>query len=154
MPYIDIDGLSALKGVLLGIDHGTKTIGLAISNQHMNMALPLYTLRKTKQLQDFAHINALIKEKDVVAIVLGYPLNIDGSSGPRAQSVRAFARNFLIQNDIPLLLWDERYSTSAVEDQMINEMNMSRQKRKDYIDALAAQYILKSALDRIAIHLS
>ena len=149
MPYLELEDFATLSGSLLGLDHGRKTIGIALSDSAMTMALPLKTLIKTKQIHDFDMLINIIQSRSIVGIVLGYPLHENGDAGARAQSVRAFARNFLAVYDIPLLLWDERYSTQIMEAEMIEKLDMSRAKRKQKIDALAAQYILQTALDAI-----
>jgi putative holliday junction resolvase len=146
-----MDSLSALPpaGKLLGLDLGTKTIGVAISDAMRYSATPLETIARTKFTADAARIAALVEENGAVGIVLGLPLNMDGSEGPRAQSTHAFARNLTQKVDIPIVFWDERLSTSAVERMMIDEANMRRDKRAAVVDKLAASYILQGALERL-----
>jgi putative holliday junction resolvase len=136
-------------GKLLGLDLGTKTIGVAISDSMRYSATPLETIARTKFTADAARIAALVDENSAVGIVLGLPLNMDGSEGPRAQSTRAFARNLMQKVDVPIVFWDERLSTSAVERMMIDEANMRRDKRAAVVDKLAASYILQGALERL-----
>jgi putative Holliday junction resolvase len=146
-----MDSLSALppSGKLLGLDLGTKTIGVAISDAMRYSATPLETIARTKFTADAKRIAELVAENGVAGIVLGLPLNMDGSEGPRVQSTRAFARNLAHKVDVPIVFWDERLSTSAVERMMIDEANMRRDKRAAVVDKLAASYILQGALERL-----
>jgi putative holliday junction resolvase len=142
--------LSALpeRGKLLGLDLGTKTIGVAIADAMRYSATPLETIARTKFTQDAQRLDSLITENSVVGIVLGLPLNMDGSEGPRAQSTRAFARNLAARITIPIVFWDERLSTSAVTRMMI-EADLRRDRRAEIVDKLAASYILQGALDSL-----
>lgn len=133
-------------GRLLGLDLGTKTIGTALCDAGWSFASPAPLIRRRKFSQDKADLVALIAAQQVAGIVLGLPLNLDGSEGPRSQSTRAFARN--IADLGPILLWDERWSTVAVERVMI-EQDMSRAKRAERIDSLAAAHILQAAIDAL-----
>ena len=135
---------------LLGLDLGSKTIGLAICDSSFAIASPLETLRRRKFTQDAIDLEALIAERDVGGLVLGLPRNMDGSEGPRAQSTRQFAANLLGRSDIPIAFWDERFSTVAVERLLIDEADLSRRKRGDVVDKMAASYILQGAIDLIA----
>ena len=135
---------------LLGLDLGSKTIGLAISDSGLAVASPLETLRRTKFSADAAALIALIGERGVGGLVLGLPKNMDGSEGPRAQSTRQFAANLLEQIDIPIAFWDERLSTAAVERVLIDEADMSRKRRGAVVDKMAASVILQGALDFLA----
>ena len=135
---------------LLGLDLGSKTIGLAICDSSFAIASPLETLRRRKFTQDAIDLEALIAERDVGGLVLGLPRNMDGSEGPRAQSTRQFAANLLGRSDIPIAFWDERLSTVAVERLLIDEADLSRRKRGDVVDKMAASYILQGAIDLIA----
>lgn len=137
------------SGKLLGLDLGTKTIGVAVSDSLRLTATPLETIARTKFTADAARIVQLIAENGVAGIVLGLPLNMDGSEGPRAQSTRAFARNLAAKIAVPIVFWDERLSTSAVERMMIEEADMRRDKRAAVVDKLAASYILQGALGRV-----
>ena len=136
------------SGKLLGLDLGTKTIGVAISDGMRYSATPLETIKRTKFTGDAERLKVLIAENTAVGIVLGLPLNMDGSEGPRAQSTRAFARNLLQRIAIPIAFWDERLSTSAVTRTLI-EADVRRDKRAEVVDKLAASYILQGALERL-----
>ena len=136
-------------GRLLGIDLGTKTIGLALSDIGLSIASPLETIRRTKFSLDVEALAALVPRHDVFGLVIGLPLNMDGSEGPRAQATRAFVRNLEGKLDLPVVFWDERLSTVAAERAML-EADLSRKKRAERIDAAAAAFILQGALDRMA----
>lgn len=136
-------------GALLGLDLGTKTIGIAVSNPERSLAAPVTVIKRTKFGQDAAALLTLAEERKVVGLVLGLPLNMDGSEGPRAQSTRTFALNLAKKTDLPLAFWDERLSTAAVEDELI-AAGMRRARRAETIDAHAAAHILQGALDRLA----
>jgi putative Holliday junction resolvase len=133
---------------LLGLDVGTKTIGLALSDVTRSIATPYKTLRRTKFTEDAKAITAIVEEMEVGALVIGLPINLDGTEGPRAQSTRAFARNLSAHVDVPISFWDERLSTAAVERHLI-EADASRKRRAEVIDRMAAAYILQGALDRL-----
>jgi len=135
-------------GKLGGLDVGTRTIGLAICDAGWHFAGPAETVRRTKFTKDLAQLGAFVSREHVVGLVVGLPLNMDGSDSPRTQSVRAFARN-LAPIGLPLLLWDERWSTQAVERAMI-AADVSRAKRAEKVDALAAAHILQGAIDALA----
>ena len=134
-------------GVLLGLDLGTKTIGTALSDAGWRFATAGKTLPRGKFSRDRAALEALIRERRVAGIVLGLPLNMDGSEGPRAQSVRAYARN-LAPLGLPMLLWDERWSTASAERDLIAQ-DFSRARRAERIDSHAAAVILQAALDAL-----
>jgi putative Holliday junction resolvase len=136
------------SGKLLGLDLGTKTIGVAVSDGLRYSATPLETIARKKFTADAERLMALIAENAAVGIVLGLPLNMDGSEGPRAQSTRAFARNLARLVPIPIAFWDERLSTSAVTRTLI-EADLRRSRRAVVVDKLAASYILQGALDRL-----
>jgi len=144
------DLLTALPptGKLLGLDLGTKTIGIAVSDGMRYSATPLETIRRTKFTDDANRLLALIAQHAIAGIVLGLPLNMDGSEGPRVQSTRAFARNLSTRTDIPIAFWDERLSTAAVTRTLI-EADVRRDKRAQVVDKLAASYILQGALERL-----
>ncbi len=131
---------------LIGLDPGTKTIGVAICDSAHMVATPLQVIRRGKQAADFAAIRKIIDETQAGGIVVGMPLNMDGTSGPRAQSVRAFQRSLERAFDLPMAFIDERLSTSAVERSLISQ-DVSRRRRAEVIDAHAAAYILQGALD-------
>ncbi len=132
---------------LLGLDLGSKTIGLAISDSGRAVASPLETLRRKKFTADAEALIALIAERGIGGLVLGLPKNMDGSEGPRAQSTRQFAANLLGKINIPIALWDERLSTAAVERVLIDEADMTRKRRGQVIDKMAAGVILQGFLD-------
>lgn len=133
---------------LLGLDLGTKTIGLAISDLRHSVSTPLHTLKRKKFTQDAAALIELATTREIGGIVLGLPRNMDASEGPRAQSTRAFARNLLAQLPLPILLWDERMSTMAAERALL-EADTTRKRRSEVIDSVAAGIILQGALDRL-----
>lgn len=133
---------------LLGLDVGTKTIGLALSDAGRRIASPFETIARRRFGQDAARLVQLATEHRVGGLVIGLPINMDGSSGPRAQSTRQFARNLAGLLDLPMLLWDERLSTAAVTRALL-EADASRARRKQLVDKLAAAYILQGALDRL-----
>jgi putative Holliday junction resolvase len=134
---------------LIGIDLGTKTIGLALSDRLLTAATPVETLRRTTFTADSTQLLALAAQREAGGFVIGLPRNMDGSEGPRAQSARAFARNLAALTDLPLTFWDERLSTVAAERALI-AADMSRKRRAGVIDAVAAAYILQGLLDRLA----
>jgi putative Holliday junction resolvase len=138
------------SGKLLGLDLGTKTIGVAVSDGVRYSATPLETIQRTKFTADAARLLELIVENQAVAFVIGLPLNMDGSEGPRVQSTRAFARNLSQKTPLPMLFWDERLSTSAVT-RMLIEADTRRDKRAEVVDKLAASYILQGFLDRLRL---
>lgn len=137
-----------MSGPLLGLDIGDKTIGLAVSDGTRLIASPVDTIRRGKWPADLQSLADLIAERGVVGLVAGLPLNMDGSEGRRAQATRQIARNILKQINLPMLLWDERLSTQAVERAML-EADLSRAKRGQKVDQLAAAYILQGALDAL-----
>ena len=142
-----LSGLPA-SGKLLGLDLGTKTIGVAISDRMRYSATPLETIKRQKFTQDAERLLQLIAENNAVGVILGLPLNMDGSEGPRVQSTRAFARNLAQKTGIPIAFWDERLSTSAVTRTLI-EADVRRDRRAEVVDKLAASYILQGALERL-----
>lgn len=133
---------------LLGLDLGTKTIGLAVSDAGLSLASPRPVIKRKKFMADLALLKVLIETENIGAVVLGLPLNMDGSEGPRAQATRAFARNLMQHVHLPLIFWDERLSTVAAERSLL-EQDVSRAKRADRIDSAAASFILQGALDRL-----
>ncbi len=134
------------NGPLLGLDLGSKTIGIAICDPARTLATPVTVIQRTKFTKDAEELLALAKTRKIVGLVLGLPLNMDGTEGPRAQSTRAFARNLSGLTELPIMFWDERLSTAAAEDDLIAQ-GMRREKRAKVIDAIAASHILASALD-------
>ncbi len=133
---------------LMGADLGTKTIGLALSDVERRLASPLETIQRRKFTLDCARLLELATKYDVAALVIGLPLNMDGSEGPRAQATRAFARNLAKLTPMPLIFWDERLSTAAVTRELIAQ-DASRARRAQVVDRMAAAYILQGALDRL-----
>lgn len=134
---------------LAGLDLGTKTIGVAVSDSFQSIATPLHTIKRKKFTQDAQQLLEIIKERNIGALILGLPLNMDGSEGPRVQSTRAFARNLAQLTPLPIFMWDERLSTVAAERALL-EADTSRKRRSEVIDHVAAGYILQGALDRLA----
>lgn len=152
MPVLALMEAAALlpsRGALIGLDLGTKTIGVAVSDPDRRLATPVETVARSRFSHDAQRIIALAAERRVVGFVLGLPINMDGTEGARAQSTRAFARNFAKLTILPIALWDERLSTAAVERALI-AADASRARRKAVIDQHAATYILQGALDRLA----
>ena len=133
---------------LLGLDVGDKTVGLALSDPGLSVASPITTIRRTKFTADATALLKLAAERGVGGLVIGLPLNMDGSEGPRCQSVRQFAANLLKLKDMPILFWDERMSTMAVEREMIAH-DVTRAKRDKTVDQAAAAFILQGALDAL-----
>lgn len=133
---------------LIGIDLGTKTIGLALSDLERRIATPLETIRRSKFSKDAARLHELAEKFEVAALVIGLPLNMDGSEGPRVQSTRTFVRNFSALSKKPFIYWDERLSTAAVLRQLIAQ-DASRATRAEVVDKMAAAYILQGTLDRL-----
>jgi putative Holliday junction resolvase len=149
-PHDLLDHLAPGKR-LLGLDLGDKTIGLAISDRGLKVASPLETIRRSKFTKDAEALAALCAARGVGGLVLGLPVNMDGSEGPRCQSVRQFAANLaeLAGFTLPIAFWDERLSTAAVERVLIGEADMSRKRRGQVVDKMAAAYILQGALDAL-----
>ncbi|MDB6454830.1 Holliday junction resolvase RuvX [Falsirhodobacter sp. 20TX0035] len=135
-------------GAIAGLDLGDKTIGVALSDTLRGVATPVQTIRRVKFTLDAEALLTLLKGRQVVGIVFGLPLNMDGSEGPRVQKTHAFARNLSRLTDLPMTFWDERLSTVAAERALL-EADMSRRKRAEVIDHVAAAYILQGALDRL-----
>nr|WP_235868173.1 Holliday junction resolvase RuvX [Paremcibacter congregatus] len=134
---------------LLGLDLGSKTIGVALSDIMCNIATPMEIIRRTKFTKDAERLLTIISEQNVGGLVLGLPLNMDGTEGPRCQSTRQFAENMAGKIDIPVVLWDERLSTVAVTRTLL-DADASRKRRKEVVDKMAAAYILQGALDKMS----
>ncbi len=149
LPLAEAAALLPARGSLIGLDLGTKTIGVAVCDPDRRLATGVVTVARKIFTTDAQRLLALAAERQAVGFVLGLPVNMDGSEGPRAQSTRAFARNFSKLTDLPIALWDERLSTAAVERALI-AADVSRKKRAAVIDQHAAAYILQGALDRLA----
>ena len=138
------------KSRLLGLDVGRKTIGLAVSDSDMKIATTVGTIRRSKFTKDVKNLDAIITERQVNGLVLGLPISMDGNEGPSCQSVRQFAVNLDNILEIGITFWDERLSTSAVERLLIKEADLSRNRRSEIIDKMAAAYILQGALDSLS----
>jgi putative Holliday junction resolvase len=149
LPLAEIAAQLPARGALIGIDLGTKTIGVASSDPDRRLATGVETIGRRTFTSDAARLLALAAERKAVAFVLGLPINMDGSEGPRAQSTRAFARNLARLTPLPIALWDERLSTAAVERELI-AADVTRARRAAVIDQHAAAFILQGALDRLA----
>lgn len=151
MIFEDIEGLAGAvpsgRG-LLGLDLGTKTIGVALSDRLLSVASPLETIKRKKFGLDAARLLEIAETREAGGIILGLPRNMDGSEGPRCQSTRAFARNLENLTDLPITFWDERLSTVAAERALL-EADATRKRRAEVIDNVAASYILQGALDRL-----
>jgi len=148
LPLVEAAPLLPTRGSLIGLDLGTKTIGVAVSDPDRRLATGVGTVARSAFTADAKRILDMAHERRAVAFVLGLPVNMDGSEGPRAQSTRAFARNLAKLTELPIALWDERLSTAAVERELI-AADASRAKRKAVIDEHAAVFILQGALDRL-----
>ena len=146
----ELAGRLAPGSRLLGLDVGAKTIGLALSDVTRSVATPLETIRRTKFQKDADALLAILDRFDIGGLVIGLPLNMDGSEGPRAQATRAFARNLASRTELPMAFWDERLSTAAVTRTLL-EADASRARRAELVDKMAAAYILQGALDRLRI---
>jgi putative Holliday junction resolvase len=149
LPLVEAAEHLPARGALIGLDLGTKTIGVASSDPDRRLATGVETIARKNFSSDAARLLALAAERKAAGFVLGLPINMDGSEGPRAQSTRAFARNLARLTELPIALWDERLSTAAVERGLI-AADVSRARRAKVIDEHAALYILQGALDRLA----
>lgn len=151
MAILDLAALKpalASRARLLGFDLGEKTIGLALSDIMLTVATPLETLKRGKFSVDAVVLESLIHKHGVGGLVIGLPLNMDGTDGPSAQSARAFARNFAARSQLPIVFWDERLSTAAVTRTLL-DADASRKRRSEVVDKMAAAYILQGVLDRL-----
>lgn len=152
MPVVDLlelPSLLPLHAPLAGLDLGKKTIGVAVSDATRTVANPLELIRKTKFTDDAKALFKLMENRGAAGIVIGLPVNMDGSEGPRCQSSRAFGRNLLRLRDIPIAFWDERMSSMAVNRVLIEEADVTRARRADLVDKMAAAWILQGALERL-----
>lgn len=149
VPFTQLKELLPAGGRLLGLDVGTKTIGIAVSDSALAVATPLTVLKRGRIAADAEAIRKLAAERRIGGIVVGLPIGLDGKEGPRSQSVRQFARNLLQQVDLPLAFWDERFSTLGAG-RALEGAELSHRRRGEVIDKLAAAYILQGALDRLA----
>ena len=148
LPLVDAATHWPARGALVGLDLGTKTIGVAVSDRGLSFAHPRPVIMRKKFSVDAAALLNLLGKENATAVVIGLPVNMDGSEGPRAQKSRAFVRNMAPLSALPFVLWDERLSTVAAE-RMLIEMDVSRRKRETRIDSAAAAFILQGALDRL-----
>jgi putative Holliday junction resolvase len=135
---------------LMGLDLGTETIGVALSDALLSIATPVTTIRRTRFARDAERLAALARERQAGGLVYGLPVNMDGTEGPRCQSVRDFAREFDKRCPLPYAFWDERLSTAAVQRMLTDEADLSRKRRAEVVDRAAAAYILQGALDALA----
>jgi putative Holliday junction resolvase len=152
MPVLDLLDLPAALPAytpLAGLDIGEKTIGVAVSDLSRTIASPFSLIRKSKFTDDAAALFKLMADRGATGLVIGLPVNMDGTEGPRCQSSRAFARNLLRLKDLPIAFWDERLSSAAINRMLITEADMTRAKRAEVVDRAAAGYILQGALDRL-----
>ncbi|HEX4181872.1 MAG TPA: Holliday junction resolvase RuvX [Caulobacteraceae bacterium] len=153
MPVLELTDLPAAlppMTPLVGLDLGEKTVGVAVSDLTRMIASPLALIRRTRFTPDAEQLFALMQERGALGIVIGLPINMDGTEGPRCQSVRAFARNLLrLRDDLTIAFWDERLSSAAVNRMLIDEADVTRARRSDLVDKMAAAYILQGALDRL-----
>ena len=152
MPVLDLLDLPTalpLMTPLVGLDLGEKTIGVAVSDLTRSIASPLALIHRRKFTLEAEELFALMSGRGASGIVIGLPVNMDGTEGPRCQSVRAFARNLLRLGDMPIAFWDERMSTMAINRMLISEADLTRAKRAEVVDRAAAGYILQGALDRL-----
>jgi len=153
MPVLDLPSFAAAiaKGApIVGLDLGMKTIGVAVSDTSLMIASPLALIRRTKFTEDVATLFTLMDKRGAAALVIGLPVNMDGTEGPKCQSARAFGRHLLRLKDLPIAYWDERLSSAAVNRVLIDEADASRNRRAEVVDKMAAAWILQGALDRIA----
>lgn len=153
MPVLDIEDFAAALpqyAAVVGLDPGEKTIGVAVSDVTRTVASPLALIEKTKFSKDTEQLFKLMDSRNAVAIVIGLPMNMDGTEGVRCQSNRALGRNLLrLKPDLPITFWDERLSTAAVTRVLIDEHDISRKRRDEVVDKMAAGWILQGALERL-----
>ncbi|WP_397401134.1 Holliday junction resolvase RuvX [Phenylobacterium sp.] len=152
MPVVDLTALPPLlpgQAPVVGLDLGEKTIGVAVSDATRGIASPLETIRRTKFNADAVRLFELMESRGAAGIIIGLPVNMDGTEGPRCQSSRAFARNLLRLRDLPIAFWDERMSSMAINRMLIEEADISRARRAEVVDKAAAGWILQGALDRL-----
>ncbi|HSV03880.1 MAG TPA: Holliday junction resolvase RuvX [Phenylobacterium sp.] len=148
MAVVDLTKLPP-RGALLGLDLGEKTIGVAVSDATRAIASPIELIRRTRFTAEAGRLFALIDERRAAGVVIGLPVNMDGTEGPRCQSSRAFARNLIRLRDLPIAFWDERLSSMAVNRMLTQEADVTRARRAELVDKAAAAWILQGALDRL-----
>ena len=146
---MDLAAALPARAPLVGLDLGEKTIGVAVSDTGRSIASPLELIRRIKFTQDAAALFKLMDSREAAGVVIGLPVNMDGTEGPRCQSVRAFGRHLMRQKDLPIAFWDERLSSAAVNRMLIGEADVSRARRAELVDKAAAAWILQGALDRM-----
>src|SRR5450432_2666923 len=146
LDLLDLPGALAARAPIVGLDLGEKTIGVAVSVTSLTIASPLALIRRTKFTADAEQLLKLMESRGAGGVVIGLPINMDGTEGPRCQSVRAFGRNLLRLRELPIAFWDERLSSAAVNRMLIDEADASRNRRADLVDKLAATWILQGAL--------
>jgi putative Holliday junction resolvase len=146
---LELPGALAARTPLVGLDLGEKTIGVAVSDIGLMIASPLALIRRAKFTADAEQLLKLMESRGAGGIVIGLPINMDGTEGPRCQSVRAFGRNLLRLRDLPIAFWDERLSSAAVNRMLIDEADTTRARRAEVVDKAAAAWILQGALDRL-----
>jgi putative Holliday junction resolvase len=149
LDLLDLPGAIAARAPIVGLDLGEKTIGVAVSDLTRTIASPLALIRRTKFTADAEALLKLMEGRGAAGIVIGLPINMDGTEGPRCQSVRAFARNLLRLRELPIAFWDERLSSAAVNRMLIDEADTTRARRAGLVDKAAAAWILQGALDRL-----
>jgi putative holliday junction resolvase len=149
LDLLELPGAMAPRTPLVGLDLGEKTIGVAVSDTGLMIASPLALIRKTKFTADAEQLLKLMESRGAGGIVIGLPINMDGTEGPRCQSVRAFGRNLLRLKELPIAFWDERLSSAAVNRMLIDEADTTRARRAEVVDKAAAAWILQGALDRL-----
>ena len=149
LDLLDLPGAIAARAPIVGLDLGEKTIGVAVSDLTRTIASPLALIRRTKFTADAEALLKLMEGRGAAGIVIGLPINMDGTEGPRCQSVRAFARNMLRLKELPIAFWDERLSSAAVNRMLIDEADTTRARRAELVDKAAAAWILQGALERL-----
>jgi len=149
LDLVDLPGALAARAPIVGLDLGEKTIGVAVSDLTRTIASPLALIRRAKFTADAEQLLKLMEGRGAGGIVIGLPVNMDGTEGPRCQSVRAFARNLLRLRELPIAFWDERLSSAAVNRMLIDEADTTRARRAEVVDKAAAAWILQGALDRL-----
>jgi len=149
LDLLDLPGAMAARAPIVGLDLGEKTIGIAVSDLTRTIASPLALISRAKFTADAEQLLKLMESRGAAGIVIGLPINMDGTEGPRCQSVRAFARNLLRLKELPIAFWDERLSSAAVNRMLIDEADTTRARRAEIVDKAAAAWILQGALDRL-----
>jgi putative Holliday junction resolvase len=149
LDLLDLPGAMAARAPIVGLDLGEKTIGVSVSDLTRTIASPLALIRRAKFTADAEALLKLMESRGAAGIVIGLPINMDGTEGPRCQSVRAFARNLLRLKELPIAFWDERLSSAAVNRMLIEEADTTRARRAEVVDKAAAAWILQGALDRL-----